>query len=105
MEELHNSQFKFNVICIQECWIRDQSDTCTFQIPGYDCVAQGKSSSERGGLITYVDNLFQYEVRQSINEYELWEGQIIYRSKEAVYVKKLLWAIYIQTTQNIKRTN
>ena len=24
-----------------------------------------------------MDNLFQYEVRQSINEYELWEGQII----------------------------
>ena len=77
VEELQNSQFKFNVICLQECWIRDQSDTCTFQIPGYDCVAQGKSSSERGGLITYVDNLFQYEVIQSINEYELWEGQII----------------------------
>ena len=77
VEELHNSQFKFNVICLQECWIRDQSDACTFQIPGYDCVAQGKSSSERGGLISYVDNLFQYEVRQSINEYELWEGQII----------------------------
>ena len=77
VEELHNVQFKFNVICLQECWIRDQTDAWTFQIPGYDCVAQGKSSSERGGLITYVDNLFQYEVRQSINEYELWEGQII----------------------------
>ena len=77
VEELQNSQFKFNVICLHECWIRDQSDTCTFQIPGYDCVAQGKSSSERGGLITYVDNLFQYEVMQSINEYELWEGHII----------------------------
>ena len=62
VEELHNSQFKCNVICLHECWIPDQSDTCTFQIPGYDCVAQGKSSSERGGLITYVDNLFQYEV-------------------------------------------
>ena len=24
-----------------------------------------------------MDNLFQYEVRQSIHEYELWEGQII----------------------------
>ena len=77
MEELHNSQFKFNVICLQECWIRDQPDTCTFQIPGYDCVAHGESSSGRGGLITYVDNILQYEVRQSINEYELWEGQII----------------------------
>ena len=79
MDELHNVglRFKFNVICLQECWIRDQTDTCTFQIPGYECVAQGKSSSERGGLITYVDNQFQYEVRQSINEYKLWEGQII----------------------------
>ena len=66
VEELHNSQFKFYVICLQECWIRDQSDTCPFQIPGYDCVAQGKSSSERGGLITCVDNLSQYEVRKSI---------------------------------------
>ena len=56
VEELLNVQFKFNVICLLECWICDQTDTCTFQIPGYDCVAQGKSSSERGGLITYVDN-------------------------------------------------
>ena len=77
VDEQHNAQFKFNVICLQECWIRDQTYACTFQLPGYDCVAQGKCSSERGGLITYVDNLFQYEVRQSINEYELWEGQII----------------------------
>ena len=77
MEELHNLQFKFNVICLQECWISDQTNVYTFQIPGSDCVAQGKSSGERGGLITYVDNLFQFEVRQSINEYELWEGHII----------------------------
>ena len=68
VEELLSVQFKFNVICLQECWIRDQTDTCTFQIPGYDCVAQGKSSSERGGLITYVDNIFHYEVRQSMDE-------------------------------------
>ena len=77
VEELHNVQVKFNVICSQEPWIRDQTDTFTFKIPGYDCVVPGKRSSERGGLTTYVDNLFQYEVRQSINEYELQEGQII----------------------------
>ena len=106
MEELHNSQFKCNVICLQECWIRDQSDTCTFQIPEYeyDYVAQGKSSSESGGLITYVDNLFQYEVRQSINEYELWEGQIIH-VKGGCLRKEIIVGNIIQTTQNIKRTN
>ena len=26
VEELHNVQFKFNVICLQECWISDQTD-------------------------------------------------------------------------------
>ena len=67
VEELLNVQFKFNVISLQECWISDQTDACIFQIPGYDCIAQDKSSSERGGLITYVDNLFNYEVKQSIN--------------------------------------
>ena len=74
VEELHNVQVKFNVIkklCLQECWIRDQTDTFTFKIPGYDCVAPGKSSSERGALTTYVDNLYKYEVRQSINDNEL----------------------------------
>ena len=99
VEELHNSQFKLNVLCLQECWIRDQSDTCTFQIPGYDCVAQGKSSSERGGLITYVDNLFQYEVRQSIMNTNSGKDRS-YRSKEAVYVNKLLWAIYTDNPDN-----
>ena len=100
VDELHNVQFKFNVICLQECWIRDQTDTCTFQIPGYDCVAQGKSSSERGGLITYVDNLFQYEVRQSINEYELSEGQIIQVKGGCLRKEIIVGNIYIDLPEH-----
>ena len=43
-----------------------------------DMIIQGKSSSDRGGLIIYVDNKFQYEVCLNLNMYEHWEGQIIY---------------------------
>ena len=36
-----------------------------------------ESSSEKGGLITYVDVHFRYEIILNINEYANWEGQII----------------------------
>ena len=62
-------------------------------------LVQGKSSSERGGLITYVDNLFQYEVRQSINEYQLWEGQII-QVKGGCLRKEIIVGKYIDLPEH-----
>ena len=56
IETLQNVDFKFNIICLQECWLPEQSEYNCIQLPGYDCVAQGRSSSTSGGLITYVDN-------------------------------------------------
>ena len=47
------------------------------QLSGYNCIAQGKSSSERGGLIIYIDTKFKYEIHLSINTHEHWEGQMI----------------------------
>ena len=78
IESLRNVQFYFSIICLQECWISDHTDVCTFQLSGYDCLSQGKSSSDRGGLITYVHNSFQHEVHLTINNYEHWEGQVIH---------------------------
>ena len=65
------------MICLHECWISNLTDLSNIQLPGYDCIAQGKSSSKNGGLIIYVDNRFQYEVQLNINTYECWEGLII----------------------------
>ena len=67
-EELQNIDFKFSIICLQESWITDLSDTSQSKLAGYNCITQGKSSSEKGGLITYVDVNFSYAN---------WEGQII----------------------------
>ena len=64
------------MICLQECWISNLTDLSNIQLLGYDCIAQGKSSSKNGGLIIYVDNRFQYEVQLNINTYEYWEGLI-----------------------------
>ena len=47
-ETLHNIDFKFNVICLQECWFSDETYQISIQLPGYDCIARGRSSSASG---------------------------------------------------------
>ena len=74
IETLQNVDFKFNIICLQECWLSEQTDYNYIQLPGYDCVVQGRSCSASGGLITYVDQSFQHEIISNINKYTLWEG-------------------------------
>ena len=76
-DELQNIDFKFSITCLQESGITDLSDTSQIQLAGYNCITQGKISSETGGLITYLDVYFSYEIILNINEYAKWDGQII----------------------------
>ena len=80
IEEFHKANIKFNIICLQECWISAQTDLSLMQLSGYDCVSQAKCCSERGGLIMYIDNRFQHKMHLNINMYDKWEGQIVYVS-------------------------
>ena len=80
IENLQTIDFKFNIVCLQECWLSEQTDYKCVQLgplPGYDCVAQGGSSSTSGGLITYVDQSFQHDIISNINQHTLWEGLVL----------------------------
>ena len=55
IETLHNIDFKFNVICLQECWLSDETGSISIQLPGYDCIVQGGSIRASEGLVTFVD--------------------------------------------------
>ena len=79
IETLQTIDFKFNIICLQECWISEQIDNISIQLPGYDCVVQGRSntSSASGGWIIYVDQSFQHEIISNINNHALWEGLVL----------------------------
>ena len=77
IEELNTINFKFNVICLQESWITDNSDLSQIQLPGYNCIIQGNSCSEKGGLVIYIDTRLKYEVLINLSEYEYCEEQII----------------------------
>ena len=57
--------------------ISNLTDLSNIQLPGYDCIPQGKSSSKNRGLIICVDKIVQYEVQLNINTYEYWDELII----------------------------
>ena len=102
IETLQSVDFKFNIICLQECWLSEQTEYNCIQLPGYDCVTQGRTCSASGGLITYVDHSFQHEIISNINKYTLWESLIL-RIKGGGLPKGLIIGNIIQTASNVKR--
>ena len=56
-------------------------------------MSQGKTSSEKGGLIIYVDSKYTYEI-QNLNNYELWEGHIIKISEGGFTKPAIIGNIY-----------
>ena len=36
IETLQNVDFKFNIICLQQCWLSEQTDYNYIQLPGYE---------------------------------------------------------------------
>ena len=51
VDKLSKPNFKFNIICLQESWLSENDDLSLIQLKRYDCIAQGKSCSIKGGLI------------------------------------------------------
>ena len=46
----------FNVICLQECWLKDYDNVTMFNLAGYEMVYKTKSCCAHGGLIIYIHN-------------------------------------------------
>ena len=75
--ELSEQGLQFSAICMQETWLTENDDSSLFNLTGYTCISQGKSCSERGGLIIYLNNKFNYNILPVCERFEKWEGQFI----------------------------
>ena len=64
-------------MCFQECWLSDNDDKSHLQIDGYDCITQGKTCGNKGGLVMYINNCFNYKVIMTLNQFDHWEGQFV----------------------------
>ena len=62
IEELRKIDFKYSAIGLQETWLSENDDLSPFQIEGYKSVSQGKSSSNKGGLLLYIDSNLMWKL-------------------------------------------
>ena len=60
VDELKQNNVKFGPICLQETWLADDKNYSVFNLPGYTGNFQGKRCSERGGLVFYLNNIYNY---------------------------------------------
>ena len=77
IEEVKQFDFKFSVLCFQECWLSNNDDVSHIQLDGYRCIAQGNTCTSKGGLIMYVDTKYNCNVVMELNTYRHWEGQLV----------------------------
>ena len=65
------------LICLQECWVGNNSDKSVFEISNYNMIFKGKTASAKGGLVTYIHKTLEFEERDIGNDRSMWEGQFL----------------------------
>ena len=73
-EELNRIKLTFSLICLQERCLSDNDDLSHLHIEGYHCITQDKTCSNKGGVVIYLNNKFNFKVMLFLNQFQYWEG-------------------------------
>jgi exonuclease III len=100
-----------SVICLQETWLSDNSDTSLFQMENYTLLSKGKSCSVHGGTAIYIHNSYAFnELKPDITS-ELYDGQFIEVSTKCsqasnldTYEKLVIINLYIDLQDQVLTT-
>ena len=57
-KQLRQSNHEFSAICLHDSWLSNVADTSLYQIEGYTIILQGKTCSQHGGLVIYLNNKY-----------------------------------------------
>ena len=77
IDNLASQGLYFGAICLQETWTSSDSDLSLLQLPGYQLIHQGSKCTKHGGLIIYLNENYNYEIRNLYTDSNIWEGLFI----------------------------
>ena len=66
-----------SAICLQETWIRDDSNNALISLENYNFISQRKKCSSHGGLAIYLHKKYNFKTVPSPTISEIFEGQSI----------------------------
>ena len=76
IKELRDQKCELDVICLQESWLSNNDSTDNLNLDGFNIISQGKSCSNKGGLMFYIRDEYCYKIVSQHNT-DLWEGLFI----------------------------
>ena len=68
--------FKFSAICLQECWLSENTDISQFDIPGYTVFDQPRQCCGHGGLLTYILDEFKGKKKNCSKNHQINYGRV-----------------------------
>ena len=77
LKSFDNNECHVSAICLQETWIKNDTDTAYLEIPGYNFISYPSSCSTHGGVAIYLRECFAYKVLTFNNNYDIWDGLFI----------------------------
>ena len=77
IDKFCNGNHPLQVICLQETWFSANTDLSPYIIPGYHIISTGHYASNHGGLVIYLNNIWNYDIITCDTDSHIWERQII----------------------------
>ena len=106
LQILSDKNIIFDAILIQESWLSEvhlarKENISVFNLPGYNMIPRGKSCCGHGGLITYVRDLYKFDVRTDLYKVsDVYEALFLDITHENLYKKITLGNIYRPSKSN-----
>ena len=72
-----NGNHPLQVICLQKTWFSANTDLSPYIIPGYHIISTGHYASNHGGLVIYLNDIWNYDIITCDTDSHIWERQII----------------------------
>ena len=93
IECLREVNIELSALCFQECHING-NDTSLLEISGYTCITQRKYCGNKGGLVIYLNEKFNYSILPLYKTSQVWEGQFIEISGDDLNKNIILGNVY-----------
>ena len=65
------------MICLQESWFSNDTDLSLCMIPGYHLISTSHYASTHGGLVMYLNQRWDYNLKTCDTVSKFWERQIV----------------------------
>ena len=62
IDKFCNGNHPLQVICLQETWFSANTDLSHYIIPGYHIISTGHYASNHGGLVIYLNDIWNYDI-------------------------------------------